>query len=59
MPNGEKKEEVFTSSYRPLPEICLVGIEKAVDPILTDPEPLNSLSPEQGAVSEFTNPIEG
>ncbi len=26
MPNGEKKEVVYSSYYRPLPETCLVGI---------------------------------
>ena len=31
MPDGEKKEQVFTSYYRPLPEICLVGAEKSVE----------------------------
>ncbi len=25
LPNGEREEEVFTSYYRPLPQICLVG----------------------------------
>ena len=28
LPNGEKVEEVFSSYYRPLPKICLVGVEK-------------------------------
>lgn len=26
--DGEKQEEVFESYYRPLPEICLIGVEK-------------------------------
>ncbi|MFB6226082.1 MAG: VanW family protein [Candidatus Paceibacteria bacterium] len=28
LPNGETKERVFTSHYRPLPQICLKGVEK-------------------------------
>ncbi|HAT03746.1 MAG TPA: hypothetical protein DCS29_03160 [Candidatus Magasanikbacteria bacterium] len=31
MPNGEKKERVFNSYYRPLPKICLIGVEKKVE----------------------------
>lgn len=27
-PNGEKEEQIFTSSYRALPETCLIGVEK-------------------------------
>lgn len=27
LPNGEKVDRVFESHYRPLPEICLVGVE--------------------------------
>jgi len=30
LPSGEKKEEVFSSYYRPLPKICLVGVEKNI-----------------------------
>lgn len=26
LPNGEKKETLYTSHYRPLPEVCLVGV---------------------------------
>jgi vancomycin resistance protein YoaR len=26
LPNGEKLDEVFESSYRPMPELCLVGV---------------------------------
>lgn len=32
MPDGTKKETVFDSYYRPLPQICLVGIEKVSTP---------------------------
>lgn len=28
LPTGEKEERVFESYYRPLPQICLVGVEK-------------------------------
>ncbi len=31
LPNGEKEEVVFDSYYRPLPETCLVGIEKKTE----------------------------
>lgn len=34
--NGEKIERVFDSYYRPLPEICLVGVETLVDPKLAE-----------------------
>jgi len=32
LPNGEEEKEVFSSYYRPLPKICLVGIEKKIIP---------------------------
>ncbi len=31
LPNGEKKEVVFDSYYRPLPETCLVGVDKKTE----------------------------
>ncbi len=31
MPDGEEEEKVFDSYYRPLPEICLVGVEQKVE----------------------------
>jgi len=34
LPDGEKKEEVFESYYRPLPKICLVGVEPKAEPEL-------------------------
>ncbi|MBI2473248.1 VanW family protein [Candidatus Uhrbacteria bacterium] len=30
-PDGEKEETLFESHYRPLPEICLVGVEPVVE----------------------------
>lgn len=33
LPNGEKKETVYTSHYRPLPEVCLVGVAAEQLPI--------------------------
>ncbi len=47
-PNGEVKEQVFTSSYRPLPRICLIG----VDPNAA-PQP-----PEEPLVAPDGSPIE-
>ncbi len=32
MPDGAKQETVFDSYYRPLPQICLVGVEKVSAP---------------------------
>lgn len=32
LPNGEKKEQVFDSYYRPLPQICVVGPSSASAP---------------------------
>ncbi len=34
--NGELVERVFESYYRPLPEICLVGVENLSDPVLSE-----------------------
>lgn len=31
--NGEKEERVFESYYRPLPEICLIGVEKKTEKV--------------------------
>ncbi len=44
-PQGEKIEQVFESSYRPLPRICLVGPATPADPVLdatapTTPAPI-------------------
>ncbi|MDO8581373.1 MAG: VanW family protein [bacterium] len=33
MPNGEKREKVFRSVYRPWQEVCLVGKEKSATPL--------------------------
>ncbi len=30
-PDGTNEEQIFTSAYRPLPEICLVGVEKLTE----------------------------
>lgn len=49
-PNGEVKEQVFTSSYRPLPRICLVGIDPNAPPV-ESPEDL-PLAPD-GSVIDF------
>ncbi len=38
MPDGEKKEVVYSSYYRPLPEICLVGVEKPAEAITSEGE---------------------
>jgi len=38
LPNGEKVHEVFSSYYRPLPKICLVGVEKIVQPVDSVPQ---------------------
>ncbi len=40
LPNGEKEEQLFTSEYRPLPETCLVGVEKVFVPEPVVPEEL-------------------
>jgi len=29
--SGEKKETIYSSYYRPLPKICLVGVEKITE----------------------------
>ncbi|MBI4281757.1 VanW family protein [Candidatus Uhrbacteria bacterium] len=36
MTNGEKREKVFRSVYRPWQEVCLVGKEKSVTPLPND-----------------------
>lgn len=36
--DGEKEERVFESHYRPLPEICLVGVEKSCSPSPDNPD---------------------
>lgn len=67
MPNGEKKEEVFTSSYRPLPEICLVGVEKKIDSMsppvqeseIEETVSQNGVLPPEDVIGEFTFPNEG
>lgn len=43
-PNGEKDERVFSSYYRPLPKICLVGVEKLSDEECTEGEECPSSS---------------
>lgn len=63
LPTGEKKERVFTSYYRPLPEICLVGVEKKVDPVASSTDeqsilPENSTS-QDGVSGDPTIEIPG
>lgn len=38
MPDGTTQDRVFESYYRPLPEICLVGVEKASEPTTPVPD---------------------
>lgn len=45
-PRGTKEETVFTSHYRPLPEICLLGVEAKAKIEVTDTE---SLTPTEAA----------
>ncbi|MFH0857762.1 MAG: VanW family protein [Candidatus Magasanikbacteria bacterium] len=46
MPNGEKQETLYESHYRPLPEICLVGVAQKTEEAgaeilpLTEPVPV-------------------
>ena len=46
-PDGTKVEQVFTSSYRALPEICLVGVEK-----LTEETPAEGETPAEEAPAD-------
>lgn len=50
LPNGETEETVFESYYRPLPEICLVGVEEKVE---------NCFTPDGVATTEcpFVSPL--
>jgi len=49
LPNGEKKETLYKSYYRPLPEICSIGVEKK-----TEGEPILSADgvPTEGAPAD-------
>jgi vancomycin resistance protein YoaR len=46
MPNGEKKEVVYDSYYRPLPEICLVGVAAPSDTTPSDDTLRDDVSPD-------------
>lgn len=46
MPDGEKKERVFSSYYRPLPKICLVGVEKLSEDACPEGQECPPTSPE-------------
>ncbi len=63
MPDGEKKEVVYSSYYRPLPETCLVG--KELPQIVEETAPEEELSPIEDGVdvpppsTEESIPLEG
>ncbi|MFA4845730.1 MAG: VanW family protein [Patescibacteria group bacterium] len=49
-PDGTIEETVFTSHYRPLPEICLVGVEEKV---VEDGEAVNVVEEKEEVESDF------
>lgn len=52
LPSGEKKETLYKSYYRPLPEICSVGVEKLSTEVAAPAEG----APAEGAPAESTPP---
>ncbi len=54
--NGEKKETVFASKYRPWQEVCLVGTKKdgTTVPTISAPLPIPDLLPAPSVGSPFT-----
>jgi len=54
MPNGEKVSRVFTSYYRPLPRVCLVGVSPTppASAAPTEPEPTTSQPDEPDTFEE-------
>ncbi|MFH1088938.1 MAG: VanW family protein [Candidatus Uhrbacteria bacterium] len=47
--DGTKTETVFDSHYRPLPKICLLGVEKLTEPVVEGTE---AVEPVEGTVPE-------
>ena len=56
--NGEAEETVFESHYRPLPEICLVGVEEEIEAGEAE-DAGEAQEAEERDEEEFVNPIEG
>jgi vancomycin resistance protein YoaR len=57
--DGEKEERVFESHYRPLQEICLIGVEKTCSPSPDNPDeevcvPVSGVEEEEEAVEVET-----
>ena len=56
LPDGTKKERIFSSYYRPLPETCLVGVEKIDE---TGVNPDGTPATEVPPASEDSIPLDG
>ena len=59
LPNREKVERVFTSQYRALPKICLVGVEAvAEEPVIESTEGNSEEMPGETSPTEETSETE-